>query len=62
MFPGKPPGYKVPENLTALENSFKELGKQKEESIRNGEFTEASLIQKEQDEVKKKAGVGAEAV
>lgn len=47
-------GYKVPENLTALENSFKELGKQKEESIRNGEFTEASLIQKEQDEVKKK--------
>ena len=47
-------GYKVPENLTALENSFKELGKQKEESIRNGDFTEASLIQKEQDEVKKK--------
>ena len=44
----------MPENLTALENSFKELGKQKEESIRNGDFTEASLIQKEQDEVKKK--------
>lgn len=47
-------GYKVPENLTALENSFNELGKQKEESIRNGDFTEASLLQKEQDEVKKK--------
>ena len=47
-------GYKIPENLTALESSFKELAKQKEESIRNGDFAEASLVQKEQDEVQKK--------
>ena len=47
-------GYKIPENLTALETSFKELAKQKEESIRNGDFAEASLVQKEQDEVQKK--------
>ena len=46
-------GYKVPENLTALE-SFKELAGQKEESIRSGNFAEASLIQKEQDEVRRK--------
>ena len=47
-------GYKIPENLTALESSFKELAKQKEESIQNGDFAEASLVQKEQDEVQKK--------
>ncbi|MBM6854542.1 ATP-dependent Clp protease ATP-binding subunit [Mediterraneibacter glycyrrhizinilyticus] len=47
-------GYKLPENLTALETSFKELAKQKEESIRNGDFAEASLVQREQDEVQKK--------
>ena len=47
-------GYKIPENLTALETSFKELAKQKEESIRDGDFAEASLVQKEQDEVQKK--------
>ena len=47
-------GYKVPENLTALEMSFKELAGQKEESIRSGNFAEASLIQKEQDEVRRK--------
>ena len=47
-------GYKVPENLTALETSFKELAGQKEESIRSGNFAEASLIQKEQDEVRRK--------
>lgn len=47
-------GYKVPENLTALETSFKELAKQKEDSIRNGDFADASLVQREQDEVQKK--------
>ena len=47
-------GYKMPENLNALETSFKELAKQKEDSIRNGDFAEASLVQKEQDEVQKK--------
>ncbi len=43
-------GYRVPDNLTALEETLKELGVQKEESIRNGDFTEASLIQKEQQQ------------
>ncbi|HIX63494.1 MAG TPA: ATP-dependent Clp protease ATP-binding subunit [Candidatus Mediterraneibacter colneyensis] len=43
-------GYRVPDNLTALEETLKELGVQKEESIRNGDFTEASLIQKEQEQ------------
>ena len=43
-------GYKVPENLTALDLRLKELEKQKEESIKNGCFEEASLLQKEQTE------------
>src|SRR5699024_10755473 len=47
-------GYKVPENLTAMEDSLKELSLQKEESIRRGDFTEASLVQKEQEQVEKK--------
>ena len=47
-------GYKVPDNLTAMEDSLKELVRQKEESIRRGDFTEASLVQKEQEQVEKK--------
>lgn len=47
-------GYKVPDNLTAMEESLRELVRQKEESIRNGDFTEASLIQKEQEQLEKK--------
>ena len=47
-------GYKVPENLTALDLRLKELEKQKEESIKNGCFEEASLLQKEQEEAEKK--------
>ena len=47
-------GYRVPDNLTALEETLKELGVQKEESIRNGDFTEASLIQKEQEQAESK--------
>ena len=47
-------GYKVPDNLTAMEDSLKELSLQKEESIRRGDFTEASLVQKEQEQVEKK--------
>ena len=46
--------YKVPDNLTALEDSLKELAGEKEESIRQGDFTEASLIQKEQEQVQRK--------
>ena len=48
-------GYKVPENLTALDLRLKELEKQKEESIKNGWFEEASLLQKEQEEAEKKS-------
>ena len=48
-------GYKVPENLTALDLRLKELEKQKEESIKNGCFEEASLFQKEQEEAEKKS-------
>lgn len=47
-------GYKVPDNLTAMEDSLKELMQQKEESIRRGDFTEASLVQKEQEQVERK--------
>ena len=48
-------GYKVPENLTALDLRLKELEKQKEKSIKNGCFEEASLLQKEQEEAEKKS-------
>ena len=47
-------GYKVPDNLTAMEDSLKEPVQQKEESIRRGDFAEASLVQKEQEQVEKK--------
>src|SRR5699024_4838466 len=47
-------GYKVPDNLTAMEDSLKELMQQKEESIRRGDFAEASLVQKGQEQVEKK--------
>lgn len=47
-------GYKVPDNLKKLEELQKELIRRKEESIRGGDFAEASLIQKEQTEVEKK--------
>ena len=49
-------GYKVPENLTAFEFRLKEGEKQKEESIKNGRFEEASLLQKEQEEAERKLG------
>lgn len=49
-------GYKVPENLTAFEFRLKEVEKQKEESIKNGRFEEASLLQKEQEEAERKLG------
>ena len=47
-------GYKVPENLTALEFRLKELEKQKEESIKNDCFEEASVLQKEQEETERR--------
>lgn len=51
-------GYKVPDNLTALGETVKELEAQKEEAVRRGDFAEASLIQKEQEQAEEKlAGV-----
>ena len=47
-------GYKVPEDLNALETSLKELIREKEDSIKAGDFAEASLIQKEQEAVSRK--------
>lgn len=47
-------GYKVPENLKTLEKTFKDLAKQKEESIKAGDFAEASILNQEQKEVEKK--------
>ena len=47
-------GYKVPENLKTLEKTFKDLAKQKEESIQAGNFEEASILNREQKEVEKK--------
>lgn len=47
-------GYKVPENLVKLEEALKELIQQKTESIRKGDFAEASLLQKSQEETQKK--------
>ena len=43
-------GYKVPDNLTALEEAVKELASQKEESIKAGDFDRAAAIQKKQEE------------
>ena len=47
-------GYKVPEKLEQLEVQLQELINAKEEHIRIGKFSEASLIQQEQDEIIKK--------
>ena len=47
-------GYKVPDNLTALEQAVRDLAARKEESIRRGDFPEASLIQKEQERAEEK--------
>lgn len=47
-------GYKAPENLTVLEQTVRELAAQKEESIRRGDFSEASLIQREQEQAEEK--------
>ncbi|SHK88377.1 ATP-dependent Clp protease ATP-binding subunit [Hespellia stercorisuis] len=51
-------GYKVPENLLQLEAALAEVMGQKEESIKAGDFEEASLLNAEQKELAKKlAGV-----
>lgn len=47
-------GYKVPAHLTEMEDEKKQLGLQKESAIKEGDFEEASKIQKKQQELKKK--------
>lgn len=47
-------GYQVPEQLMQLEDLIKSLIRQKEDCIREGNFTEAALLQKEQEEALKK--------
>lgn len=47
-------GYHVPENLDKLENVFGEMSLKKEEAIKAGDFAEASLIHKEQEEIERK--------
>ena len=47
-------GYKVPAHLTEMEDEKKKLGLQKESAIKEGDFEEASKIQKKQQELKKK--------
>ncbi len=47
-------GFKIPENLTRLEDTLHEISSEKEEKIRNGDFSEASLLHKEQERVEKK--------
>lgn len=46
--------YKVPENLISLEKVVQELAVQKENSIREDDFAEASIIQKEQEQAEEK--------
>ena len=47
-------GYKVPEKMESLERTLEELALEKEACIKEGNFTEASLIHKEQEVVGKK--------
>ena len=47
-------GFKVPENLNKLEYTLQELGNAKEESIKAGDFAEASVIHQEQETISKK--------
>lgn len=44
-------GYKVPANLEEMENSLKELIRQKEASIKEGDFAQTSLLHAKQKEV-----------
>lgn len=47
-------GYKVPENLDKLERALQKILLRKEEYIKAGNFAEASLLHKEQEDVVKK--------
>lgn len=47
-------GFKVPEQMVKLEALIKKLRVEKEEQIRFGNFEEAALLQKEQEEIERK--------
>ena len=47
-------GYKAPDSIVKLEQTFDELTSEKEERIKEGDFAEASLIHKEQEAILKK--------
>lgn len=47
-------GFKVPDSLTRLEQTLHEILLEKEEKIKSGDFAEASLLNKEQENVEKK--------
>lgn len=47
-------GFKVPENVTQLDDMIMQLIADKEDAIRNGNFEEASMLHKEQMEAEKK--------
>lgn len=47
-------GFKVPESLSKLEAAYVEMGIEKEERIKAGDFAEASMIQQEQEAIEKK--------
>jgi len=47
-------GFKVPDNLMKMESMLLEMGNEKEEHIKAGEFAEASLIHGEQELLEKK--------
>ena len=47
-------GYKVPERLEQLEKMLKELSSNKEDAIKKGDFSEASLLHQEQEQIAKK--------
>ncbi|MCL2865819.1 MAG: ATP-dependent Clp protease ATP-binding subunit [Lachnospiraceae bacterium] len=46
-------GYKMPENLLRLRDRYKEVREEKEKSIHQGDFVQASSLQKEQEDVAK---------
>jgi len=47
-------GYKIPDNLEALKKEIGRLGDEKEAAIRKGDFEQAGLLQKEQEEQQEK--------
>lgn len=47
-------GFKIPENIQKLEQTYKEQGIEKEECIRRGDMEKASLLHREQKEILKK--------